>query len=207
LTWNFNILKLLASEEGGRQNRRTKDKDQKMLTIRRANPKDLDAITEIYNEAILKTSATFDTQPKTSEEQKIWFADHGPKYPVLVAEEGGMVVGWASLSRWSDRCAYSDTAEISLYVGEEHQGKGTGKRLLKAILLEGQKAGLHTIVARITEGSQASIHLHKSMGFTHVGILREVGRKFGRLLDVHLMQKIFESTGVSTDPVQTERET
>jgi len=163
-----------------------------MLTIRPATLADLPAITEIYNEAIRKTVATFDTEPKNPEEQMIWFADHGSKYPILVAEGNGIVVGWASLSTWSDRCAYSDTAEISLYVREDHQGRGIGRKLLEATVAEGQKAGLHTIIARIAEASEASIHLHESVGFEHIGIMKEVGRKFGKLLDVYLMQKLYK---------------
>ena len=164
-----------------------------MLTIREAKLPDLGAITEIYNEAILKTVATFDTQTKTVEEQKSWFAEHGSKYPMLVAEQDGYVVGWASLSMWSDRCAYSDTAEGSLYVKEEYQGKGIGRKLLEAIIRAGQKAGLHTVVARITGGNEASIHLCESVGFEHIGVMKEVGRKFGKLLDVNLMQKIYDN--------------
>jgi phosphinothricin acetyltransferase len=162
-----------------------------MLTIRQATLPDLDAITEIYNEAILKTVATFDTQPKTLEEQKSWFANHGQKHPILVAQQDDLIVGWASLSMWSDRCAYSDTAELSLYVKGEHQGKGIGRKLAKAIIQEGQKAGLHSVMARITEGNKISLHLAESVGFKPVGIMKEVGRKFGKLLDVHLMQKIY----------------
>ena len=164
-----------------------------MLTIRQATLEDLGAITEIYNDAILKTTATFDTVPKTPEEQKTWFTDHSPEYPILVAQSSGLVVGWASLSRWSDRCGYSGTAEISLYVDEKHQGKGIGRKLLEAIVQEGQEAGLHTVIARIAEGSEASIHLHKSVGFEHIGTMREVGRKFGKRLDVHVLQKIFDT--------------
>ena len=164
-----------------------------MLTIREAKLLDLGAITEIYNEAILKTVATFDTETKTLEEQESWFAEHGPKYPLIVAELDGHVVGWASLSRWSDRCAYSDTAEGSLYVKEEYQGKGIGRKLLEAIIQAGQKAGLHSVVARIAEGNEVSIHLCESVGFKHIGVMKEVGRKFGRLLDVNLMQKIYDS--------------
>lgn len=171
-----------------------------MLTVRPATLADLPAITEIYNEAIHKTTATFDTEPKTPEEQMVWFADHGPKYPILVAGENGIVVGWASLSKWSDRCAYSDTAEISLYVHEDHQGKGIGRKLLEAIVAEGQKAGLHTIIARIAEASEASIHLHKSVGFERIGTMKEVGRKFGKLLDVYLMQRIYKSPPISHHP-------
>ena len=161
-----------------------------MLTIRPATLEDLDAITKIYNDAILNTVATFDTEPKTLEEQRVWFANHVPKYPILVAEQDGLVVGWASLNMWSDRYAYTDTAEISLYVREEHQRKGIGRKLLEAIIQEGQKAGFHSVMARIVEGSEASIHLCESVGFEHIGIMKEVGRKFGKLLDVYLMQKI-----------------
>ena len=164
-----------------------------MIIVRKATPDDLTAITEIYNQAILRTTATFDTEPKSLEEQKVWFSSHDHKYLVLVAEEDGKVIGWASLSKWSDRCAYSDTAEISLYVYEKNRGKGTGRKLLETIVLEGEKAGLHSIIARIAEGNQMSIHLHQSVGFEHIGIMKEVGRKFGRLLDIYLMQKIYKS--------------
>ena len=164
-----------------------------MVKIRSARREDLDAITEIYNEAIIKTVATFDTEPKTYEEQKKWFDDHGSKNPILVAEQNGVIVGWASLSKWSDRCAYSDTAEISLYVKEEYQKKGIGRRLIDAIVIEGEKAGLHTIIARITAGNESSLHLHRSVGFTHIGIMKEVGKKFGKQHDVHLMQKIYKT--------------
>jgi L-amino acid N-acyltransferase len=163
-----------------------------MVKLRSANREDLESITEIYNEAILKTAATFDTEPKTYEDQKKWFDDHESKNPILVAELNSVIVGWASLSKWSDRCAYSDTAEISLYVREEYQGKGIGRRLIEAIIKEGEKTGLHTIIARITEGNESSLHLHQSVGFTHIGVMKEVGKKFGKRQDVHLMQKIYK---------------
>ncbi len=168
-------------------------RNEGLLIIRQAKLEDLGVITEIYNEAILKTVATFDIETKTLEEQRAWFANHGPKYPVLVAEQDGYIAGWASLSKWSDRCAYSDTAEISLYVKEEHRGKGTGRKLFEETVREGQRAGLHTVIARIAEGNKVSIHLHESVGFQHIGIMREVGRKFGKLWNVHLMQKIYDT--------------
>jgi L-amino acid N-acyltransferase len=164
-----------------------------MIIIKKATLDDLAAITEIYNQAILRTTATFDTEPKSLDEQKVWFESHGPKYPVLVAEEDGVVTGWASLSKWSDRCAYSDTAEISLYIDEKNRGRGIGRKLLEAIIRQGEKTGLHSIIARIAEGNEVSIHLHQSVGFEHIGIMKEVGRKFGRLLDVYLIQKIYKS--------------
>ncbi len=116
---------------------------------------------------------------------------HGSKNPILVAEKNGLIIGWAALSLWSDRCAYSDTAEISLYVKEKYQNKGMGKRLLEAIIQEGQKTNIHAVIARITEGNKKSICLHESLGFFHIGVMKEVGYKFGKRLDVYLMQKIY----------------
>jgi len=164
-----------------------------MIRIRRASLEDLEGISEIYNATILKTTATFDTEPRTLDEQKQWFEEHDLKYPILVAEEKGLIVGWASLSRWSGRCAYSDTAEISVYVKEEHRGKGIGRKLVKTILREGEKAGLHTIVARIADGNKLSIHIFEVFEFSHIGIMKEVGKKFGKLIDVYLMQKIYDN--------------
>jgi L-amino acid N-acyltransferase YncA len=162
-----------------------------MLNIRQATLADLGQITEIYNDAIKKTTATFDTEPKTLEEQETWFANHDAGHPVLIAEEDGLILAWASLSQWSDRCAYCDTAEISLYVKEEYRRKGIGKQLMKAIIQEGKAAGLHTIIARIAGSNKISVDLCKSFGFQYIGTMREVGKKFGNLLDVHLMQLIY----------------
>ena len=162
-----------------------------MLAIRRAMLDDLQDITDIYNEAIQKTVATFDTELKTLDEQNLWFEDHGPKNPIIIAEQDGVIVGWAALSKYSTRCAYSDTAELSLYVKEEFQGKGFGTKLMKAINQEGEKAGIHAAIARITDGNKISIQLHKSVGFEHIGVMKEVGLKFGKRLDVHLMQKVY----------------
>ncbi len=164
-----------------------------MSAVRRATANDLAAITDIYNEAILNTVATFDTETKTIKEQKKWFNSHDAHHPILVAEQDTMIVGWASLSKWSDRCAYSGTAEVSLYVKHDYRGKGIGKALLKALIQTGENAGIHTVIARITEENENSIRLFREEGFENVGVMKEVGRKFGRLLDVFILQKIFES--------------
>lgn len=162
-----------------------------MLNIRLAEEKDLREILDIYNQAVETTNATFDTEPRQWEQQLAWFSKHGPKHPVLVAGFEGTVLGWASLSQWSDRPAYDGTAEVSLYVEQNQRGKGVGKALLSAILEEGKKAGLHTVIARITEGNAASIYLHEKEGFQMIGTMKEVGVKFGKLLDVHMLQKIY----------------
>ncbi|HXZ95007.1 MAG TPA: GNAT family N-acetyltransferase [Dehalococcoidia bacterium] len=165
-----------------------------MLNIRQATLTDVGQITEIYNDAIEKTTATFDIEPKTLEEQQAWFTAHDDRHPVLIAEKENLVVAWASLSQWSDRCAYSDTAEISLYVKEEHRREGIGKQLMAATIQAGKEANLHTIIARMASSNKISVDLCKYFGFQYIGTMREVGKKFGQPLDVHLMQLIYHST-------------
>jgi phosphinothricin acetyltransferase len=114
---------------------------------------------------------------------------------VLVAEREGRVVGWASLSAWSDRCAYRDTAESSFYVEDRYRGQGVGRKLKLAIVEAAERAGLHVILARIAEGNIASVHLNEECGFEHVGVMKEVGFKFGRRLSVRLMQKVLGDSG------------
>jgi L-amino acid N-acyltransferase len=159
--------------------------------IRKALSSDVPEITEIYNEAILTTSATFDIETKTVFSQRKWFKEHRERNPVLVAVVGGHVVGWVSLSEYSTRCAYADTVELSLYIKETFRNQGIGKILMAAVILEGQKIGLHTIISRITGGNDVSIRLHRKFGFKEVGVMKEVGNKFGKLLDVFIMQKMY----------------
>jgi L-amino acid N-acyltransferase YncA len=161
------------------------------MNIRRAILTDLAQITEIYNDAIQKTTATFDIEPKTQAQQESWFSNHDDRHPVLVATDNGLITAWASLSQWSDRRAYSETAEISVYVREEYRRKGIGKQLMAAIIQEGKTAGLHTVIARIAGSNKVSADLCKSFGFQYIGTMREAGKKFGNLLDVHLMQLIY----------------
>jgi len=160
--------------------------------IRKAELADLGAIREIYNEAILNTTATFDTEPKSAEERLQWFQSHDERHPILVAVVDGSVVGWASITEWSDRQAYDDTGEASLYVKSEFRGRGIGRKLNAAIISEARRLRFHTLIARVAEGSEASIHLSESAGFVRVGTLKEVGRKFGRRLDVHVLQKMLK---------------
>jgi len=161
-----------------------------MLTIRPATKSDVNRITEIYNEAILNTTATFDTEIKSYEDRVKWFNDHDEAHPVLVAVDENQIIGYASLTRWSDRCAYDGTAEVSVYIDHNNRGKGVGKKLLEVLTLEGEKAGLHNLISRISEGNLSSIHIHKLFGFEHIGVMREAGKKFGNYLDVHMMQKL-----------------
>jgi phosphinothricin acetyltransferase len=162
------------------------------FSIRRAELTDAPGIADVYNEAILQTTATFDTEPKSVDDRTAWLRSHDDRHPVLVAVLDGRVVGWASLTQWSDRRAYDDTAETSFYVHSSCRRRGIGRKLKQAIIEEACRLRYHTLIARVAEGSHESIRLNEAAGFVHVGTLKEVGRKFGTLLDVHIMQKMLD---------------
>jgi L-amino acid N-acyltransferase YncA len=162
--------------------------DSNPILVRPAGHADLARILEIYNREVLVSTATYDTVPRTEPEHRKWFGLHGRHHPVLVAEADGVVCGWASLSPWSDRAAYARTVEVSVYVAEEHRRRGIGRRLLGALVEAGREHGHQCLLARISADNEASVLLHAAAGFSVVGTMHEVGTKFGRILDVCIME-------------------
>lgn len=161
------------------------------VLLRPAVLEDLPCMTDIYNEALLNTNAHYFAEPRSLEERKTWFLGHGEKHPVYVALQNERVIGWASLTRWSPYHAFEDSVESSFYVHKDFRGQGLGRTLLAKVLQEGEKAGMHTVIARILEGNPSSIYIHEQLGFEHIGTMREIGKKFGKYLDLYLMQKLF----------------
>lgn len=159
-----------------------------MLHIRPATEADQELILDIYNEAVKNTTATFDTEPRSSVEQLKWFRSHKKNHPVMVSEQDGILNGWASLSSWSERKAYEGTVEVSVYVHYGYRGKGIGKKLLEVITNEGRVVKNHTIISRISADNKISIHMHEQIGYRHIGIMKEAGIKFGKYIDVFMMQ-------------------
>jgi L-amino acid N-acyltransferase len=159
------------------------------LEIRLARPEDLPAIAEIYDFEVLHTCATFDTEPLSLEDRRRWLDSHVPsRHPVVVAELEREIAGWASLSSWSSKCAYARAAEVSVYVHRERRGQGVGKALLLELIERGREVGLGVLLTRIcTADGEASLRLHERVGFQRVGTMRRVGEKFGRILDVELL--------------------
>jgi phosphinothricin acetyltransferase len=157
-----------------------------------AREEHLPAILEIYNEAVLHGTATFDTEPKSLEDRRQWLAGHGEAHPVVVAvEEGsGEVLAWGSLSPYSDRLAYRFTVEDSVYVRTDRRGEGLGGLILGRLLELAAALGYRAVVAKIVDGNAPSLALHRRAGFFDVGTLREVGFKFDRWLDVTLLQAL-----------------
>jgi L-amino acid N-acyltransferase YncA len=163
------------------------------ILIREAGISDLPGITEIYNEAVLNGVATFDTEIKTIENRRDWLMQHGGKYPVLVAFVNNEMVGWASLTRYSDRAAYNGTAEVSVYIHANNRAKGIGSILFAHLISKAEMLGLHYLISRITQGNDTSIRLHQRNGFNIVGVMHQVGYKFGSYLDVTIMERVFKN--------------
>ena len=160
------------------------------MRVRLANLDDAEAIRAIYNPEVLESTVTFDLVPRTLPDQQQWLDEHSGAHPAVVAEEGGLIVGYGSLSEYKPRPAYRTSVEDSVYVHRQHQGKGVGKLVLSSLLGLARDHGFHAVFARIVGGHEASINLHAGCGFEVIGTEREVGRKFGQWLDVVIMQRL-----------------
>ena len=159
--------------------------------VRLASEGDAEAIRSIYNVEVTETTNTFDMVPRSLADQQEWLAAHAGAHPAIVAvDEKGVVSGFGSISPFKERPAYATTVEDSLFVGGAHRGLGVGRALLAELVRLATSHGFHAMIARIVDGNTASINVHKACGFELVGLEREVGRKFGRWLDVVEMQRL-----------------
>ena len=160
------------------------------MAIRLAGVGDAEAIRRIYNYEVEHTTHTFDLVPRSLAEQRAWLSEREGALGVVVAEVDGSVAGFASLSEYRPRPAYRTSVESSVYVESWARGRGLGRRLLEELVVVAEARGFHTMIARIVGGHEASIRLHRAVGFATVGTEREVGRKFGGWLDVVVMQRM-----------------
>lgn len=160
------------------------------MQIRLARLGDAEAIRAIYNVEVTTSTVTFDLEPRSLEVQQQWLSQRSGAHAVLVAEEAGEVIGFASLSPYRDRPAYRTSVEDSVYIHRDHHGRGVGRALMTELVEVATSHGFHTMLARIVAGHEASIGLHRAVGFEVVGVEREVGRKFGKWLDVVVMQRL-----------------
>ena len=160
------------------------------MDVRLATVADAEAIRSIYNVEVLESTVTFDLVPRSLEEQERWLTARSGAHAVLVAERDRDVIGFASLSPYRDRPAYSTTVEDSVYVHRAAQGEGVGRALLGALVDTATAHGFHAMMARSVGGHEASIALHRAHRFDIVGTEREVGRKMGRWLDVVVMERL-----------------
>jgi phosphinothricin acetyltransferase len=163
------------------------------MEVRRAETGDAEAMRVIYNAEVAGSTVTFDMVPRTPAEQLAWLAAHRGAHPAVVATEAGEVAGFGSLSPFRERPAYATTVEDSVYVATGWRGRGVGRMLLAELVRLASDHGFHTVLARISGDNEVSIALHRSQGFALVGVEREVGRKFGRWIDVTVMQRMLQA--------------
>ena len=162
-----------------------------MLRIRAAVDADLTALTDIYNHYVVHTPITFDVNPLTPEERRPWFSEHRAegRHRLLVAEEHGRVMGYASTSRFRPKAAYDTTVESSVYCRVDAVGRGIGTMLYRELFQSIAGEDVHQIVAGVTQPNAASVALHTRAGFQPIGVFSSVGRKFDRYWDVAWFQR------------------
>jgi phosphinothricin acetyltransferase len=155
------------------------------IAIAALSPEDWNDVRRIYVEGIATGNATFETEPPAWE---AWDGSHRADSR-LVARSGGRFVGWAALSKVSERCAYGGVAEVSVYVAADARGRGVGRRLLEELVRSSEEAGVWTLQAGIFPENVASIALHERCGFRLVGVRERLGKLRGAWRDVALLER------------------
>jgi L-amino acid N-acyltransferase len=164
------------------------------VLIRTAIEADLPGILDIYNDAILNTTSVYNYLPHTLEMRREWFEQkQRDGFPVLVAEQNGIVVGFSTYGHFRAWAAYKYSVEVSVYVHPEHRGKGIARLLYPPLFEKAREQQLHALMAGIDASNIASIKLHERFGFKTVGLFKEVGYKFDQWLDLQFMQLILET--------------
>jgi L-amino acid N-acyltransferase YncA len=160
------------------------------LRVRSAAPEDAAAIARIYNQGIEDRVATFETRPRTSNDVLSWLDG---RHPVIVVEDGGEVVAFASTSSYRPRECYDGVAEFSVYVDRERRGHGTGRAAMLGLIDAAQRAGFWKLVSRIFPENEASLRLMRSLGFREVGRYERHARLDGAWRDVVIVEKLLHS--------------
>lgn len=157
--------------------------------IRDATPDDLPAILDIYNDAVANTTAIWNDNLVDLANRQEWYAVRKARgFPVLVADIEGAIAGYAAYGDWRAFEGFRHTVEHSVYIHHDHRGLGLGRTLMTELVERARQGGIHVMVGCIEAENKASIRLHESLGFRHVGRFEQVGTKFGRWLDLTCME-------------------
>jgi len=169
-----------------RRNNRDLEDEMSGVEIRLAERRDLPRLTEIYNYYVVNTPVTFDVEPYTVERRQAWFDQFAPtgRYRLLVAENDGVVIGYAGTTRFRPKVAYETTVETTIYCAPDAVGKGIGKRLYAALFEALRGEDIHRFVAGYALPNPATAAIHERFEFKVAGVFSENGRKFGRYWDV-----------------------
>jgi L-amino acid N-acyltransferase YncA len=158
--------------------------------LRPATGTDAAAIALIYNQGIEDRLATLETELRSPEERRQWLSERSPRHPVVVTEDGGVVIGWGSLNPFSARAAYRFVADFSVYVERSWRGRGVGRVLLTRLIELGREHDYHKLVLSAFPFNRAGVALYERLGFRTVGIYREQGMLDGQWVDTIIMEKL-----------------
>ncbi|MFK7601354.1 GNAT family N-acetyltransferase [Deinococcus sp. SM5_A1] len=159
--------------------------------VRPATRADVPATLEIYNHAVLHTTASYDLEPVSLEMRLAWF-DHKQEagWPILVLEDAGEVIGWATYGPFREKPGYAGTVEHSVYIRDGLRGAGLGTLLMTALIENASAKGFHVMVGGVAADNAGSLAFHTRLGFVQVAHFRQVGRKFGCWLDLAFLQLV-----------------
>jgi L-amino acid N-acyltransferase len=165
------------------------------LIIRHATEKDLPGILEIYNDAIINTTAVYDYKEHTQEMRVKWFQEKKQNnFPVLVAVVENKIAGFSSYGWFRTWAAYKYSVEHSVYVHPDFRRRGIAKKILQRLIDEAKQKEVHTMIAGIDANNTISLELHKQLGFEQTAHMKQVGYKFGKWLDLIFMQLILNNS-------------
>ncbi|OKO75092.1 GNAT family N-acetyltransferase [Bradyrhizobium sp. NAS96.2] len=168
------------------------------MIIRPATEQDIPAITAIFNEAVANSNAIWTERQDTEAERLAWMeARLALGYPVLVAAEGPVVLGYGTFGDFRAFPGYRYSVEHSVYIHVDHRGRGLGRVIVDELITAATALGKHVMIAGIDGGNPASLRLHAQAGFVEVARMPEVGRKFGRWLELVFMQRVLDAPGAS----------
>ncbi|MCH1642755.1 arsinothricin resistance N-acetyltransferase ArsN1 [Paenibacillus timonensis] len=161
-----------------------------IITTRKALIEDIEQILDIYNQGIEDRIATLEVETKSLSYMENWFREHQGRHTVLVAEKDGKVVGWSSLNRYSQRCAYDGVADLSIYVDREYRGQGIGSSLLPALESEAKANDFYKIVIFTFPFNESGQGLYRKVGYREVGVFEKQGLLDDKFIDVMIMEKL-----------------
>jgi L-amino acid N-acyltransferase YncA/uncharacterized cupin superfamily protein len=166
-----------------------------------AGEHDLEGITAIYNDVIATSTAIFNDEQVSVENRRAWLDERRDRgFPVLVAHDEGAVVGFGSFGDFRAWPGYRTTVEHSVHVAAAHRGRGVGRLLVGALVEEARAQGMHAMIAGVVSSNEASLALHRKLGFVEVGRFPEIARKFGEWLELVLLQLLLDAPPVAPAP-------